>query len=153
MDAIDEKLLDRLQRAFPVTKRPWLSLARGLGISEKEAMQRAQALKDAGLVRSISGVFDPIRLGMKAALVAARVEEAHLTEVADAAGRFPEVTHNYAREDIFNLWFTVMAASEARLQEIVRAVGRCPGVEQLIVLPALRKFKLRVQFDFVGAIE
>jgi len=154
VDATDERLLSRLQRDFPLTERPYLALGQELGLSEQEIIRRVQGLKEAGLIRSISAVFEPARLGLKSALVAAEVEAGRLEEAAGIASSFPEVTHNYAREDTFNLWFTVIAASEERLHEIVRLVEGCAGVRQVAVLPALRKFKLQVQFDFnSGALE
>ena len=147
MDTIDEQLLNLLQRAFPITEKPYLALGQELGISEQEALERVGKLRAEGLIRSISAVFEPSRLGLKSALVAARVEPDRLEEVAQAVGQFAEVTHNYGRADENNLWFTITAGSEERLREIAAAVGKLPGVKQVAVLPTVRKFKLQVQFD------
>ena len=105
------------------------------------------ALKETGIIRAVAAVIEPAQLGMKGALVAVKVDLKRLEEVAALASSFPEVTHNYGREDEFNLWFTVVAASQARLEQIVRKVEQAEGVEQIALLPTERKFKLQVQFN------
>jgi len=154
MEALDKRLVERLQSDFPLVQRPYLALGKELGLPEAEVIARVEALKKAGLVRSISAVFDPAHLGLRSALIAAQVEPDFLEGAAAVASRFPEVTHNYGRGDTFNLWFTVIAASAGRLREIVRRLKGCAGVRQVVLLPARRKFKLEVQFDLgSGGIE
>lgn len=147
MDLTDKRLLERLQREFPIVERPYSALAGELALSEQEVIARVQALKETGIIRAVAAVIEPAQLGMKGALVAVKVDLKRLEEVAALASSFPEVTHNYGREDEFNLWFTVVAASQARLEQIVRKVEQAEGVEQIALLPTERKFKLQVQFN------
>jgi DNA-binding Lrp family transcriptional regulator len=58
------------------------------------------------------------------------------------------VTHNYERDGLYNLWFTVIAANRGRLDGILADVRYGPGVEAVHELPALHTFKIRVDFDF-----
>ena len=81
-------------------------------------------------------------------LVAARVAPAQLEAVAAAVSDFPEVTHNYERSGVYNLWFTIIAENDSRLAEVLTGVRRCAGVEVVHALPALRTFKIRVDFHF-----
>ena len=148
MDATDRRLLGRLQQDFPIIERPYRELGREFNLSEEEIIGRVQKLKEAGLIRSINAIFHPARLGFKTVLVALRVMPEYLPEVAEKVNRFPEVTHNYSREDEFNLWFTLVAFSEERVNEIVSMVEKYAGVKQIMLLPTLREFKLKVHFDF-----
>ena len=84
-------------------------------------------------------------------LVAARVDPARIEEVAACAASFAEVTHNYEREGSYNLWFTVIAENDDCLNSIVREVADCDGVHDIHSLPAIRTFKLRVDFGFEKA--
>ena len=59
--------------------------------------------------------------------------------------RYPGVTHNYLRRHRFNVWFTLIAESEARLEEILEEISRATGVE-VLSLPAQEIFKIKVDF-------
>jgi hypothetical protein len=59
--------------------------------------------------------------------------------------RYPGVTHNYLRRHRYNVWFTLIAASEARLREILQEIAKESGVE-ILSLPAQEIFKIKVDF-------
>ena len=147
MDDLDRRLLMELQHHFPVVAEPYAELAERLGSSEEEIISRVQALKDGGLIRKIGPVFEPARLGAVSALVAMRVARDRIEAVAEAANAYPEVTHNYEREAEVNLWFTIIARDQDRLEQVFRELAATSGVEQAHLLPAERRFKIRVEFD------
>jgi len=147
MDSLDKKLLGILQDAFPITEQPYLVIAQELGISEEETLARVKSLKAAGVIRAINTVFEPKHLGLASALCAAKVDADKLDAVAEKVNQFSEVTHNYARDDAYNLWFTVMSGSDGKLQDICDQVAKLPGVNSLNILPALKKYKLNLNFE------
>ena len=62
--------------------------------------------------------------------------------------RFSEVTHSYLRKDEFNIWFTVIAESEARIQGVLEEVRikLNIGVSDVLDLPVKKLFKLDARF-------
>ena len=145
-DQIDRDLIAKLQEAFPVEARPFRVLGEQLGAPEAEVIERIARLKQAGKIRGISAVFEPRRLGAVTALAALEVAPEQLDAVAAAANAFPEVTHNYEREHDYNLWFAIVAADAARLREVFTAVANTPGVRRAALAPAVRTFKIAVNF-------
>jgi DNA-binding Lrp family transcriptional regulator len=145
--AIDRELLNFIQINFPRTTRPFEEIGRRLGLSEAEVLNRVQALKAAGVIRRIGGIFASQKMGFASTLVALQVEEARLEEVAAVVSNYDGVTHNYARRHQFNLWFTLVAPSDEELQQILSEVEELPGVVALRNLPAVRVFKIGVNFD------
>jgi hypothetical protein len=85
-------------------------------------------------------------MGFLTTLVAAKVVRQRLDSVVKAVNSFREVTHNYLRDNEFNLWFTLTAKSRRRIKEILAAIGRKAGVERLAELPALKHYKVEVKF-------
>jgi len=142
----DRKLLNIVQKDFPVCKNPYRVIGEKIGLSEAEVLERLRDLKRQGIVRRIGGVFDSKKLGYKSCLIAVRVTPEKLEEVAAFINRFPGVTHNYRRTHSFNLWFTLTASSEEKFDEIIDLIKRRPGVEQLELLPAIRVFQTQVTF-------
>lgn len=166
----EAKLLDIIQREFPCARRPYAELARRLGArdgaagkstgettgeaatTEDSVHATVQDMRRSGLIRRLGGVFDSRALGFHTTLVAAAVPTGRLEEVAGRVSAYPEVTHNYAREGEFNLWFTLVTPSRRRTTDVLAALERDTGVT-FHDLPADGVFKREVVFRFSGPDE
>lgn len=146
-DELDRRILNRIQSDFPVSPRPFLVLAAELGLAEEELIARVRRLKARGWVRRIGGNFVPDRLGYVSTLCAARVPPERLSAFIEAVNRHPGVTHNYLRENDWNVWFTFIAPSMAEIEEKLDRLRAETGVMDILNLPATRVFKIRAQFD------
>lgn len=144
MDNTDRELLNIVQMHFPTVHAPFADLAERLGISETEVEERLVRIVEAGTIRRIAPLFDTHRLGYSSTLVAARVPPERLLEVAEIVSSFPEVTHNYAREHTYNLWFTIISCGS--VDAIVEEIRKRTGVSEMHSLPAEEIFKLRACF-------
>lgn len=156
MDELDKKILEYVQRAFPLEPRPFLKIANEFGISEAEAFQKIQALKKNGVIRRVGAVIDAQALGAERALVACRVEPGRVDEIAELINRYDEVTHNYLRGgDEFNLWFTVVAKCKNDFERIVGEIGNAVGEKNILVLDAVKTFKVKAVFDseMMGSVD
>ena len=147
MNAVDSRLLNMIQKEFPMSSQPYKDLADRLGLREEEVIEKIIDFKDKGLVRRIGGIFDPRGLGYRSTLVALEVLPEKLEEVAGRVNSFPEVTHNYQRNHRFNLWFTLIAPGEERIEEIIQFLGNIPGVINYMNLPFLKLFKIGTYFE------
>ena len=137
-------LLKSLQYDFPLVSRPYATLAQQLGESEGAVVELTRELLEKQVVRSIRGFFDAARLNHRSALVAAHVPEGQLSQVASRVSAHPGVSHNYAREHHYNLWFTITTPDSMDLYET--AARLLPDVADVLVLPALRQFKIDARF-------
>jgi DNA-binding Lrp family transcriptional regulator len=147
IEALDQRLLNAAQTAFPLCAQPWAALGEGLGLSETDVIRRLQALKQRRILRQVSAIFDSKALGYRGALVAARAEPARLEACAAVVSAHPGVSHNYQRENEFNLWFTLAAAPGTDLDAEADRLGAAAGLSRWKVLPALRTFRIGVSFD------
>ncbi|MGB9887065.1 MAG: AsnC family transcriptional regulator [Moorellales bacterium] len=154
MEASDRRLLSQIQEDFPLTRRPFLKLARRLDWSEAELLARISSLKQAGFVRRLGAVFDLQGLGYVGTLCALNVPPERLEAVAEMINSFPGVTHNYGRDhEQYNLWFTLAAPTREELVHTLETIKRRAGIDEVLDLPAERRFKIRVRFDLdrIGA--
>jgi DNA-binding Lrp family transcriptional regulator len=147
MDKLDRKILAIIQDDFPLTARPYAVIGERVGCSEEEAFRRVVAMKRAGIIRRIGGNFDSRKLGYVSTLVGMRVPEKELERVAALVSSYPEVTHNYQREDSVNLWFTIVAESRDRMEQILQEIHRNVPEAEMLNLPAKKVFKLKLRFD------
>ncbi|HSO21042.1 MAG TPA: AsnC family transcriptional regulator [Desulfosarcina sp.] len=147
MDKQDKVLLNRIQTRFPLTPKPYETIAGELGMSEAEVLDRVSRLKDDGIIRRIGGNFVPGKVGFVSTLCAAEVPEDKLDLFARTVNRYPGVTHNYLRENTFNVWFTFIAPSMAVIRENLVQIARKTGVRRILNLPATHVFKIKAKFD------
>jgi len=126
-----------------------------VGLPQEEVLERVRELKEGKVIRQISPIYDTKRAGYDSALVAFKVEPSRLEEVAGIVNPYPGVSHNYEREDAFNLWFTVAVPPDApyTLEELVESFARKGGVEEWAVLRTKKTFKIGVRLDFKDPLE
>jgi len=147
LDDIDKAILNRIQSDFPVTARPFETIAREIGLDESQVIQRVRHLKDQGIIRRIGANFVPGRVGFVSTLCAAQVPEETIDLFAEVVNRYPGVTHNYQRDNEFNVWFTFIARSREEIEQNLTQIARETGVDTILNLPATKVFKIRAQFD------
>ncbi len=147
LDAIDRRLLNLIQKGFPLVVRPFAAMGEQLGISEEDALTRARQLKEAGIIRQISAIFDSRRLGYSSTLVAMDIREEQIEDAANRISEYPGVSHNYKRDHSFNLWFTLTLPPGADLEAEVAQLSVWAEARRTRILPALRVFKIGGELD------
>jgi DNA-binding Lrp family transcriptional regulator len=150
VDDLDRELLNAVQWDFPLDPRPFAVLADRLGVEEPEVRKRVLGVKDDGILRQLSAIFDTRALGYMSALVAAKVDPDRIDEAAEAISAHPGVSHNYKRNHEYNLWYTVAVPPDASLDEHVDVLHRESGSRVTRKLPTLKLFKIGVKLDMTG---
>jgi DNA-binding Lrp family transcriptional regulator len=146
IDDIDRQLLNRIQSDFPITARPFEAIGQELGLAEPEVVARISRLKQSGYIRRIGGNFVPEKLGYVSTLCAAKVPPDQIDRFAETVNRYPGVTHNYLRENDYNVWFTFIAPSREDIANHLADIARITGVHEILNLPASHVFKIRAKF-------
>ena len=149
---MENELLYEMQNAFPMTERPFRSVAEKLDTTEDEILSMVQKLKDEKIIRQTSAIFDTKRLGYKSSLVAFKVAEENVEKAAELINAHPGVSHNYLRNHDYNIWFTMAVApdSELGLEKTIEILKEQTGAEDAIILPTLKMFKISVKMDTTG---
>jgi len=147
LDHLDRAILNEIQSHFPIASRPYAEVARRVGASEDEVLARVASLAQAGVIRRIGANFTSRKLGYTSTLVAVRVAPDKLDHFVTVVNRYPGVTHNYLRRHRFNVWFTLIAESEARLSQILEEISQAAEVSEILSLPAHEVFKIKVDFS------
>ncbi len=147
IDDVDRTILNRIQSDFPITSRPYAVIAGELGLTEDLVIHRIARLRKLGIIRRIGGNFGPEKLGFTSTLCAASVPEEKIDRFAAVVNSYPGVTHNYTRDNPFNVWFTFIAPSMAEIKANIREISQKTGVHDILNLPATRVFKIKAHFD------
>jgi siroheme decarboxylase len=147
MDELDRKILNSIQSDFPIAVRPYEELGKQLDLSEGEVFLRIKRLKEEGVIRRIGGNFHSGKLDFTSTLCAAKVPDEKLKPFVEVVNRYPGVTHNYLRNHEYNVWFTFIAPSMGAIETALEEISEITGVKEVHSLPALRMFKIKVDFQ------
>jgi len=149
MDELDKELLNEIQWTFPLVTRPFDVIAKKFDTTPKIVKEHLNNLKEVGILRQLSAIFDTRRLGYTSSLVAMEIEHDKLEYVASQINRHPGVSHNYEREHQFNLWFTLAVPPGTDLKTEVDKFNVLKGIKKVRMLPTIQLFKIGVKLDMV----
>lgn len=147
LSTFDKALLNLLQGEIPICSHPFAQMADILGTDEETVLNRLRELKAAGYLRRIGTFFDSNQLGYHGTLVALKVDPSEIGAVAEAVNKYPGATHNYEREDSYNLWFTLLTPDSECESNILAEIRALRGVEDMLKLKVNKKYKINVQFN------
>src|SRR3954465_1476117 len=82
LEALDRELLNAVQWDFPLEPRPFAVLGERIGLTEAEVRERIAKVKELGVLRQLSAIFDTRALGYGSALVAAQIDPHPVAETA-----------------------------------------------------------------------
>lgn len=143
---VKETVLGTIQSGFPIAADPYGTLADQLGFERDEVEKALLDLREEGLVRRIGASFDSRRLGYSSTLCALAAPPERADEVAAIINAYPGVTHNYLRENRYNIWFTLITRSSEDRARILGQIVEQSGCDDLLDMPATKMYKIRVDF-------
>lgn len=149
MDEPDKELLNEIQWTFPLVSCPFDAIAKKFNTTPEDIKERLNKLKEIGVLRQLSAIFDTRRLGYTSSLVAMEIEHDKLEYVATQINRHPGVSHNYERDHQFNLWFTLAVPPGSDLESELEKFNVLEGIKKVRMLPTLQLFKIGVKLDMV----
>ncbi len=147
MDNIDKAIVNEIQSNFPITQRPYQEIGKLFNLSESEVIERVGRLKADGIIRRLGGNFNSKALNFKSTLCAAKVPEEKIEKFVETVNGYPGVTHNYLRSHEYNIWFTFIAPTVADIESALEKISEKTGVKQILNLPAVNMFKIKVDFE------
>jgi DNA-binding Lrp family transcriptional regulator len=146
MDELDKKIVNHLQKGFPISENPYAEVALELGIGEKELLKRLQHLLDEKVLSRFGPMYDVEKLGGAFSLVAMKVPPDQFDQVAELVNRYPQVAHNYQREHELNMWYVLATESAQEIDEINNNIEQQTGLK-VFNMPKLAEFYIGLQLS------
>ncbi len=141
-----KRLCNKLQNCIPVTKKPFQKIADKLHKSEKQILLQIRELQKKAVIRRFGPVVNYRALGQESTLAAAHIKKSRLPAVVKAVNALDGVSHNYLRENYYNLWFTLRADSQSQISTTLNELSKRFKTD-FHSLPVVTQFKLDVRFD------
>jgi len=143
---LEKKLIATIQEDIPVTDRPYLDIAKKLGISEDTLLESLQGLCSRGFIRRFGATLRHQKTGFTAnAMAAWQVGEDRIDEVGNKMASFGQVSHCYRRNPTeswpYNLYTMIHANNKAACRQTAREMSQTASVENYILLFSRRELK------------
>ncbi len=144
-----DEILYRVQKNFPLTKKPFKYIAKELNTTEENVLKILKKEKDNNIIRQTSAIFDTKKLGYKSSLIAFEIDEEDIDFAVELLNSHPGISHNYERDHSYNIWFTLAIApnSKSNLEDTVKILAKLSHAKDYIILPTLKLFKISVKLD------
>jgi DNA-binding Lrp family transcriptional regulator len=148
---LDKKLINLLQDGFPLTARPFETVAQqisaaGFEASEAEVIARIQALLDEGTLSRFGPMYQAERMGGGLTLAAMKIDEKDYDRVNEQVNAFSQVAHNYRREHELNMWFVLATETPEGIQDCIREMEEITGYH-VFNMPKQEEFYVGLRFE------
>ncbi len=127
LDQLDRDIINRLQKGFPLSDKPYAAVAGELNTRESELLRRLQRLLDDRILTRFGPLFNAEKMGGALSLCAMKIPPEVFDEVAAQVNEFSEVAHNYEREHALNMWFVLATETEHAKQQALRRIEKTTG--------------------------
>ncbi len=143
---LEKKIIAQIQQDIPVTERPYLEIARAVGVSEQELLDCLRGLCARGVIRRFGATLRHQRTGFTAnAMAAWKVAEEDIDAVGRKMAGFRQVSHCYRRNPTevwpYNLYTMIHAGSEEACRETARRMSATAGVSEYRLLFSREELK------------
>ena len=82
--------------------------------------------------------------------VHSRYNSEHVEAVADILNAHPGVSHNYLRDGLYNIWFTITTHDSINIESEIQRLARESQIADWLLLPTLHTFKIGFTIDMNG---
>jgi DNA-binding Lrp family transcriptional regulator len=146
MNNITEKIIKELQADLPLTENPYQTIAKKLGITEKELVKRLKQLKANGQLKRIGVILKHQKSGYNANSMAVfTVEENHMKQVGRKLAESPKVSHCYERaaqpQWPYNLYAMVHGKNEDEVKNFILDFAKTNKIAEYNILVSEEELK------------
>ena len=146
IDTMDQRIIRRLQKEFPLTAAPYQQLAQEIGISESELLERLRRMRESGVLRKMGAVLQHRNAGFHGnALCCWRIPEQQLSEMAGQMADCSFISHVYLRQPHskwpYNLYTVFHSHSREQCLVLIREMAQRFGIENYQILFSRKNWK------------
>jgi DNA-binding Lrp family transcriptional regulator len=143
---LEKRIIASIQDDIAIKERPYLEIAKNLGISQEALLEKLKDLCNKGIIRRFGATIRHQKSGFEAnAMAAWEVDEDRIDKVGKILASFSQVSHCYRRNPTenwpYNLYTMIHSKDEKSCREIVRKMSDKASVDTYILLFSRKELK------------
>jgi DNA-binding Lrp family transcriptional regulator len=158
LNDLEKRVVASMQGDMPICERPYLEIARQLGIEENQLLAILRDLVDRGIIRRLGATLRHQKSGYRAnVMVAWQVDEDRIEEAGRIMASFRAVSHCYRRNPTdqwpFNLYTMVHGKDEESCRRTAEKMAAKASVSQYELLFSRRELKKTSMQYFIDELD
>ncbi len=142
----DKKLINILSRGLPLLLNPFEQLAKEVGLSEEEVLNRISEYQRGGLIRRFGATLRHNQVGFTAnAMSVWVVAHDRVNEIGKLMASYKKITHCYERfsypEWPYNLYAMIHGSSKEECERVAADISKKTGINEYKLLYSTKEFK------------
>jgi DNA-binding Lrp family transcriptional regulator len=139
-------LIKELQEDFPLSKRPFKTLADRVRMDEKEVIAVIKSFKERGIMRRLAAVLHHREAGfLSNIMVAWKVPRGKIEVCGRKMASFKAVSHCYERKAYprwpYNVYTMLHGRSDKECEAVVKKISAETGIEDYLALKTEKEYK------------
>ena len=134
---IEKEIIRLTQAGLPLTKQPYLEIARQLGVTESEVLDCIQTMKNNNIIRRIAAVPNHYKIGYVAnGMSVWNIPDKKIPDYGNQIGQLDFVSHCYQRPRHpqvwdYNLFAMIHAHNRAEVHQLAKRIADLLGDDNL----------------------
>ncbi len=146
LSKLDKAIISLISMDMPLTKEPYMDLARKLGIEQRVLLKQIRFFKKNGHMRKLSAILNHRKIGFRYnAMVVWNIPEELIDKAGCVMAAFDEVSHCYQREKApgwnYNLYSMVHGKTRNECFNVVNNISKKTACKDYKVLFSSYEYK------------
>lgn len=146
LSSLDIKIIRSVQEDLPLVVEPYKEIARKLGITENELLNKLKEFSNNGIIRRYGTILNHKNVGFKAnAMVVWIIPERRIDDVSKIMILCPQISHCYQRPTFlgwpYNIFTMIHAQSKQECEKVVKEIAENISINDYTMLYSTRELK------------
>lgn len=143
----EQGILRIVQKNLPDSLTPYADIAKEVGCTEEDVLQLLRGMKEEGSIRRFGASLKHQKVGYDYnAMVAWKVDEAHVDEIGKKVAEHPLISHVYYRPSNAEDWpYTLYTMMHGRFDgehlDVIKELQKNTNLQEYLVLKSIKELK------------
>ncbi|MDF2504919.1 AsnC family transcriptional regulator [Clostridium sp.] len=139
LDILDINIIRKIQEDIPIVQEPYKQIAKELGISEDELLDKIHRLCSNGIIRRFGAILNHRNAGFTSnAMVVWNIPMERIKEASKIMVKFSPVSHCYRRpifpEWPYNIFTMIHGETKEQCEKIVEEISKASKISDYVIL-------------------
>lgn len=143
---LDIRIIRKIQEDLPLVPEPYKVIAKELGITESELINKIQEFCNRGIIRRLGATLNHRNIGFKAnAMVVWKVPDEKIKDVSKIMILFAQITHCYQRPTFpgwpYNIFTMVHGETKVECEKVIKEISNAISINEYNILYSTDELK------------
>lgn len=146
LDSLDVNIIRKIQDDIPIVQEPYKQIAKEIGISQDELLDKINELRSNGIIRRFGAILNHRNSGFTSnAMVVWNIPIKRIKLVSEIMVKFSSISHCYRRAVLkdwpYNIFTMIHGETSEQCEKIVKEISKASEVNDYKILYSVCELK------------